>query len=65
METFKIENKKKYVYRNNSDNEHEIIFECEAEDILEADKLYKEKMGNDPAKQNFVGCEIKDTKDAE
>jgi hypothetical protein len=46
----------KYTYRDNSKPEKPIIFLCVASDILEADKLYEEKIGIDPAKQCFVGC---------
>jgi hypothetical protein len=47
----------KYIYRDNSAG-GEIIFECTARCILEADKLYEEKTGNNPEKQNHVGCSI-------
>ena len=49
---------KKYIYRDNS-AEGEIIFECVAKDILEADKMYEEKTGKNPEKQNYIGCSIK------
>ncbi len=38
----------------------EIVFECVAEDILEADKKYMEVTGSDPRKQNNIGCSIKE-----
>ena len=48
---------RKFIYRDNSAN-REVIFECIAKDILEADKLYEEKTGKNPEKQNNVGCSI-------
>jgi len=36
--------------------EGKIIFECVANNILEADKMYKEVVGKDPDKQNYIGC---------
>jgi hypothetical protein len=47
----------KYTYRDNSAG-RKVIFECVANNILEADKLYEEKTGNNPEKQNHVGCSI-------
>lgn len=47
---------KKYVYTDH--RIEEIIFECEANDILEADKKYKEAIGEDPRKQSYVGVQI-------
>lgn len=38
-----------------------IVFECEAELITEADKLYQEKFGKDPTKNKNIGCVIKFT----
>ena len=48
---------KKYVYRDNSAG-RKIVFECVAEDILEADKMYEEKTGRNPEKQSYVDCSI-------
>jgi hypothetical protein len=56
----KIENSgelRKYTYRDNSAGS-EVVFECVARDILEADKLYQEKTGKSPEKQNHIGCFI-------
>ena len=39
--------KKRYVYVDNSTNEHLVIFECIANDILEADENYKRVVGKD------------------
>jgi len=36
-----------------------VIFECEAENILEADALYEKATGQKASKQGHVGCEIK------
>jgi len=36
----------------------ELIFECDAKNILEADELYKKETGEDPAKQSNVGCTV-------
>ena len=50
-----------YYYYNNAEresNKSPLVFYCEAENIIDADKLYKEFVGVDPRKQNFVGCQI-------
>lgn len=52
---------RKYIYTDHSGAEDKIVFECVATGIYEADKMYEEKTGKDPRKQNYVGCEIKDT----
>lgn len=49
---------KKYVYRDNRKAPPVIVFECQARDILEADKLYGTAGHGDPVKQSYVGCEI-------
>lgn len=46
---------RKYIYRDNSAG-GKVVFECVAKDILEADKMYQEKTGKNPEKQNYVGC---------
>jgi len=33
-----------------------VVFECIAQNIIEADTKYMEVTGKDPAKQNYVGC---------
>ena len=55
-----IEESKKYIYRDYSagDKVGKVVFECVAKGILDADKLYEEKTGNNPEKQNSVGCAI-------
>jgi len=56
----KIENSgelRKYTYRDNSAGS-EVVFECVAKDILEADELYQTKTGKNPEKQNHIGCSI-------
>ena len=35
-----------------------IIFQCEASDILEADKKFEEAMGTSPAKMRGIGCSL-------
>ena len=47
----------KYTYRDNSAG-GKVVFECVAKNILEADKLYQEKTGKNPEKQDYVGCSI-------
>ncbi|KKU03855.1 MAG: hypothetical protein UX07_C0051G0008 [Parcubacteria group bacterium GW2011_GWA2_45_30] len=46
----------KYIYRDALKDE--IVFECVAKSIEEADKQYQETIGKDPSKQNNVGCSI-------
>lgn len=46
-----------YVYRDKNFKPWKEVFACEAKDIIEADKKYKESMGKDPAKQPHIGCE--------
>jgi len=47
----------KFIYYDHSISiEGKIIFECVANNILEADKMYQEKVGKNPEKQNYVGC---------
>jgi len=46
----------KYIYTDNL--KKEVVFECEAENILAADKKYEEKTGKNPVKQSFIGCQI-------
>lgn len=65
MEKFNIEKEReinKFIYRDNSTNEHNVVFECEAKNILEADELYKTATGNDSAKQMYIGCSINEAK---
>ncbi len=53
-----INNLKRYIYRDHSKGGDEIIFECEAQNITEADQLYEAKIGKNPEKQKEVGCEV-------
>lgn len=65
-----------YTYIDNSKGEWEItpgahaqwvtptIFQCEAESILEADKLFEEAVGKDPSKMKHVGCCVKQEQSA-
>lgn len=48
---------KKYAYRDKRKSPPELVFECEADNILEADALYRAAGHGDPAKQPYVGCE--------
>lgn len=50
---------KKFIYTDHSDIPSKAVFECTAEDILEADKKYQAATGKNPEKQPYVGCEIK------
>ena len=45
----------KFVYVDYNKN-REVIFECVAKSINEADAAYQEKTGQNPSKQNHVGC---------
>ena len=47
-----------YIYSNNEMAGHPVVFECDALDILEADKLFEEKIGKTPDKQNHISCSI-------
>jgi hypothetical protein len=49
---------KTYIYRDHSQNS-KVIFETQAEGISTADVSYKNATGKDPAKQPYVGCEVK------
>ena len=53
----------KFTYRDNSAG-GKIIFECIAEKILDADKLYEAKTGKNPEKQNYVGCSVEKIKES-
>jgi hypothetical protein len=47
----------KFTYSEPSDEGGgKIIFECIANGILDADKMYQDKIGVDPSKQNYIGC---------
>ncbi len=48
---------RRFIYRDNS-ADGKIIFQCVAKNILEADAMYKEEIGQEPAKQNHIGCSI-------
>ena len=53
---------KKYTYRDNSAG-GKIVFECNAHDILEADKFYQKQTGKNPEKQSFIGCSMEELPD--
>ena len=46
---------KHYTYHDNNDG-GKIMFECDAKDILEADKMYQKETGKDVKKQPHIGC---------
>lgn len=47
----------KYIYRDNRETPPKVVFECQANNILEADAIYRVSTKNDPVKQPYVGCE--------
>lgn len=47
-----------YVYIDHS-NQGKIVFECSANNILQADALYLDKTGLDVSKQCHIGCYTK------
>lgn len=50
----------KYIYIDNSKYPViEVVFECTADDILEADKKYEQETGKNPAKQRGIAVRIK------
>ncbi len=53
-----VKPKYNFTYRDNNDDGRKIIFEYEAESILEADKKYQEKFHQDVSKQPHIGCSI-------
>lgn len=36
-----------------------LVFECEAQDIQDADKQFEAKIGKSPAKMPYIGCSWK------
>lgn len=48
---------RKFIYRDNHD-ERKIVFECTAENITDADKMYEEKFNIKPEKQSHIACSI-------
>ena len=46
--------RRKYIYTDHSAGD-QVVFECIAEGISEADELYKQKTGRDAEKQSYVG----------
>jgi hypothetical protein len=48
-----------FTYVDNTDYPKvEVVFECDATNILEADALYKEATGKDVRTQPVIGCQI-------
>ncbi len=54
----------KFTYRDNSAG-GKVIFECVAESILDADQRYEAETGNNPEKQNHIGCSVEKIKDSQ
>ena len=48
----------KYTYFDYT-KDREVLFECEAEDILEADKKLFEATGKIASKESNIGCDFK------
>jgi hypothetical protein len=48
---------KTFTYKNNKKN-GEVMFVCQAEDLLAADKIFLEKTGFDVIKCPWIGCII-------
>jgi hypothetical protein len=47
-----------YTYSNNELPGHPVVFECDAESIIEADNLFEQKLGITPERNNHIGCSI-------
>lgn len=47
-----------FSYANNELPGHPVIFECDADDIAQADVLYEQKIGKKPEKESYIGCSI-------
>jgi len=47
----------KFIYKDNK-NKGEIVFVHVCDSILDADKAYKDKTGQDVTKQRNIGCSI-------
>lgn len=50
--------KNRYVYYNKELDGHPVIFECQAEDIAQADELFATKLGKKPDKSGHIGLSI-------
>lgn len=48
---------KNYVYSDKNAQPNKVVFRCEADNILEADALYRLAIGKDPAKERYIACE--------
>jgi hypothetical protein len=46
-----------YIYTDHNTGKYN--FTCQANNLIEADLLFKAKFGIDPSKLFYVGCEIK------
>ena len=48
-----------YKYWSNKTEWHgELLFECQADKLTEADKLFEVETGIDPVKAPWVGCQV-------
>jgi len=47
-----------YTYHDNIENDGPIMFQCEANSIGEADKLFYEQFGFKPEKNAYIGCSL-------
>lgn len=57
MEATELEKAMKtYIYKDYKTNK--IVFQCQANNILEADKLYEAATGHNIVKQPYIGCYI-------
>jgi len=51
----------KFTYKDNKKN-GEVVFECYADSISEADLMYKEAIGQIVMKQPYIGCIVEKEK---
>lgn len=50
---------KTYSYWNNKNSAHDsLLFQCDANSILEADVLFEKATGINAMKNSWIGCEI-------
>jgi hypothetical protein len=49
----------KYIFTYTDNKVGKVLFSCEADSILIADKLFMESTGINPTKNAFIGCSLK------
>lgn len=49
---------KTYIYSDKGQQPNKVVFQCQADNILEADALYRVTLGKDPAKEKYIACEV-------